>query len=570
MTEASWGAVPTGAGGLWRFGLWAPSATTVSLVLDGATHAMSRDDTGFWHVERPARDGLPYLFRIDAEDYPDPMSCRQSDGPQSPSLTVDARGFDWGPRWAGRPIEEAVIFELHVGAFTPEGTFDAAAARLPDLAALGVTVIELMPLSQFWGAQGWGYDGVLIRAPHPAYGSPDALRSLIQKAQGLGMAVILDLVMNHFGPFGNMLPAWCPEFFSDTPTPWGGGIAFDKPQVQAFFIEAALGWLRDYRLDGFRFDAVHQIRDGRDQLVLREVARALRAAAPDRPLLLITEDERNLPHLRETGFDAEWNDDWHNALHVALTGETQGYYRRFADDPFGHLATAMARGQVDEGQPSPEGPRGGPAAHLPWTAFVNANLTHDQAGNRAQGERLIALIGEEPARVVHAALLLMPFVPMLFMGEEEGSTAPFHFFCDPPDEEGREAVRKGRRRELQGIGYDTAGMPDPCAPFALAASRPYPAPDAARAADWRALTQRVIALRIGQVVPLLRSGKTGEGRVHRPAPRAFDVMWPFEAGTLRMRLALGDPVGGTPLATPFFALGAPDRDAYALEVEIQS
>ncbi|MBP0482170.1 malto-oligosyltrehalose trehalohydrolase [Sagittula salina] len=576
MSAALWGARPLEAD-RWRFALWAPSAREVMLQLDGTDHAMTRDAGGHWQTDVTARDGLPYVFRVDGEDRPDPLSRHQQGGPLSPSLTVDARRFDWGAPWDGRPLHDAVIFELHVGSFTTEGTFTAAARRLPDLAALGITCVELMPVSQFEGARGWGYDGVLIAAPHPAYGTPDELRAFVRQAQELGMMVLLDLVMNHFGPFGNALPAYAPEFFSDTHTPWGGGIDFAKLPVQAFFREAAVSWLKDYRLDGFRLDAVHEIRDGQDQRFLRDLAVKLREEVRDRPIHLICEDERNLTHLRENGFDAEWNDDWHNALHVALTGETQGYYDRFAADPFGDIAHALARGQVDEGQSrparngdGPDGylpPRGAPAAHLPWTAFVNANLTHDQAGNRPEGRRLISLVGEDPARTVHAALLLMPFVPMLFMGEEEGSTTPFHFFCDPPTDDGRDAVRKGRARELSAIGYDTSNIPDPCAVATMEACRPYPAPDPARAEDWRALTRQLTQIRAAKIVPLLASGKIGEGDVSRHG-RAFEVRWPFNAGRLHMRLSLGDPLPGPALEAPDFRLGQPGHDSFSIEVQI--
>lgn len=564
----TWGAQPLGDG-LWRFAIWAPAARRVALLLDGREIAMEGAPGGAWQCRVPARAGMSYLFRIDGRDLPDPAARAQLGGVEGPSVTVDPGGFDWGADWQGRPLEEAVIFELHVGTFTPEGTFAAAARRLADLAALGITAVELMPVSQFAGRRGWGYDGVLIRAPHPAYGTPDETRAFVAEAQRHGIMVLLDLVMNHFGPFGNFLPGYAPEFFTDRPTPWGDGIDFNRPEVQAFFREAAIGWLREYRLDGFRFDAVHEIRDGQDQRFMRELAAAIHALDLGRPVHLICEDERNLPHLREAGFDAEWNDDWHNAMHVALTGETQGYYSRFARDPFGDLARALARGQVDEGQPHPEQARGAEAAHLPWTAFVNANQTHDQIGNRALGERLITLIGDAPARVLHAALLCMPFLPMLFMGEEEGSEAPFLFFCDPPDEAGRAAVRKGRGAELMRIGYDLAGMPDPTGVEAMEVSRPYAPGDPERAGAWRDLTREVLDLRARRIVPLLKSGKTGLGEVTRHGPRAFAVRWPFEPGEIRMLLSLGAPAtGAVALAQPDFRLGDPARDAFGLEVEI--
>ncbi|MAU46030.1 MAG: malto-oligosyltrehalose trehalohydrolase [Yangia sp.] len=569
MTAPSpWGACPLGDGS-WRFSIWAPAARHVALLLEGRELAMEPGRAGDWSCRIPARPGMAYLFRIDGRDLPDPASRAQIGGVEGPSLTVDPEAFDWARTWSGRPLEEAVFFELHVGTFTREGTFAAAARRLPDLAALGVTGIQLMPVAQFMGRRGWGYDGVLIRAPHPAYGTPDELRAFVAEAQGHGMMVLLDLVMNHFGPFGNFLPEYAPDFFTDQPTPWGDGIAFHRPEVQAFFRDAALGWLREYRLDGFRLDAVHEIRDGQDQRFLRALSDEIRTLDLGRPVHLICEDERNLTHLREAGFDAEWNDDWHNVLHVALTGETQGYYSRYARDPFADLARALERGQADEGQPHPEGPRGTEAAHLSWTAFVNANQTHDQIGNRAHGERLISLIGEEAARVTHAVLLCMPFLPLLFMGEEEGSEEPFLFFCDPPDEAMRRAVRDGRRAELGRIGYDAEHMPDPTGPEAFEASRPYPAGDRARAESWRALTRDLLDLRARRIVPLLKSGKSGIGEVTRHGPRAFAVRWPFEAGEIRMLMSLGTPAtGAASLPACAFRLGDPTHDAFGMEVEI--
>lgn len=571
MSLPVWGATPLEQG-RWHFGLWAPAATEVALVLDGRVQPMQPGPDGRWSLETEAGPDMPYVFRVDGQDRPDPASRRQVDTVHGASLTVDPARFDWGRPWAGRPLEEAVIFELHIGSFTREGTFAAAQRRLPELAALGITALDVMPVSQFEGARGWGYDGVLNRAPHPAYGTPDEMRAFVRAAQEQGIMVLLDLVMNHFGPFGNYLPSYAPQFYTDTPTPWGDGIDFHRPEVRAFFLESALGWIEDYRLDGFRLDAVHQIRDESERHFMLELRDTLRARDRGRPIHLVCEDERNLPHLREQGFDAEWNDDWHNALHVALTGETQGYYERFADDPFGHLAHALAHGQVDEGQDIPgHGPRGAPASHLPWTAFVNSNHTHDQIGNRPNGERLLTLVGEETGRVIHAALLLMPFLPMLFMGEEEGSEAPFPFFCDPPDEDGREAVRKGRAGELGRLDYDVSRMPDPTGPRAMDLACPYPAPDAERAARWWLLTKELLALRRARIVPLLRSGDTGPGQVTRHGDKAFHVRWPFEGGEIEMLLALGAPASGAaPVDDPDFALGDPLADPFAIAVRIRS
>ncbi|GGG79833.1 malto-oligosyltrehalose trehalohydrolase [Salipiger pallidus] len=570
MSDGKWGAIPQGQG-IWRFSIWAPAAQEVALVLDDQLLAM-QESVGHWTLLTRAEPDMAYLFRIDGEDRADPASRRQVQTLNGPSMTVDAAGFDWGAPWRGRPWNEAVIYEMHIGSYTPEGTFAAAIDRLPELADLGITVLNVMPVSQFEGKWGWGYDGVLIRAPQPTYGTPDDMRAFVRAAQELGMSVILDLVMNHFGPWHNYLPGYAPEFYTKTPTPWGAGIAFHQPMVRAFFLEAALGWLDEYRLDGFRLDAVHQIRDRSDPHFLKLLHDTIRSTDRGRPIHLVTEDERNLPHLRDLGYDAEWNDDWHNALHVALTGETQGYYKRFAPDPFGDLAHALANGQVDEGQDNPiEETRGAPAAHLPWTSFVNSNHTHDQIGNRPHGERLLTLVGEETGLVLHAALMLMPFVPMLFQGEEIGSEAPFPFFCDPPDEAAREAVRKGRAKELGRLDYDITDMPDPTGPNAMDMACPYPSSDPERARRWQALTRQLASLRASHVVPLLASGDTGPGSVTRHGENAFHASWAFNGGTLNMLLCLGAPAtGATRPDTPVFSRGNPLSDDFAIDVWITS
>lgn len=564
-----WGAHP-GTDGNWDFAIWAPAAMRAELVLDGSAHEMGPVGDGGWQVSVAARDGLPYAFRLDGTDYPDPAARRQQGDVHGPSLTVDPARFDWGAPWQGRPWDEAVILEIHIGTFTPEGTFAAAADRLPELADLGITAIEIMPISQFHGAHGWGYDGVLLRAPHPSYGSPNEMRAFIRTAQSHGIMVILDLVLNHFGPFGNYLHAYAPQTFGGEATPWGDAIDFTRPEVRALLREAATGWIDEYRLDGLRLDAVHAIRDPSEPHFLIELLQTIRAQDRGRPIHLILEDERNLPDLRDAGYDAQWNDDWHNALHVALTGETQGYYEAHAADPFGDLARAMARGQVEQGQTRSDGTktRGAPAAHLPWSAFVNANLTHDQAGNRPEGERLLSLIGDEAGAVIHALLLLMPFTPMLFMGEEVGSTAPFPFFADPPPD-AVAALRAGRTKELQGIGYDTSAMIDPASPDTPRLCYPY-RDTGPRAQEWLRLTRELLSLRRAHLLPLLRSGKRGPGEVTRHGAKASHARWPFAAGTLDILVSLGAPASNAPRREPaLFSMGDPRRDAFAIDVRIE-
>ncbi|MEO1951148.1 malto-oligosyltrehalose trehalohydrolase [Thioclava sp.] len=564
-----WGAHP-GAEGNWDFAIWAPAAKRAELVLDGAAHDMTPVGDGGWQASVAARDGLPYAFRLDGTDYPDPAARRQQGDVHGPSLIHDPATFDWGDPWQGRPLDEAVILEIHIGTFTPEGTFTAASERLPELAELGITAIEIMPVSQFHGAHGWGYDGVLLRAPHPAYGSPDEMRAFIRAAQSHGIMVILDLVLNHFGPFGNYLHAYAPQTFGGEATPWGDAIDFTRPELRALLRDTATGWIDEYRLDGLRLDAVHAIRDPSKPHFLIELLQTIRAQDRGRPIHLILEDERNLPDLREAGYDAQWNDDWHNALHVALTGETQGYYAAHAADPFGDLAQAMARGQVEEGQTRADGTkaRGAPAAHLPWSAFVNANLTHDQAGNRPEGERLLRLIGDEAGAVIHALVLLMPFTPMLFMGEEVGATAPFPFFADPPPD-AVTALRAGRTKELQAIGYDTTAMIDPASPDTPRLCYPY-GDTGPRAQEWLRLTRELLSLRRTHVLPLLRSGKRGPGEVTRHGAKAFHARWPFAAGTLDILVSLGAPASNAPRREPaLFSMGDPRRDAFAIDVRIE-
>ena len=313
-----------------------------------------------------------------------------------------------------------MIYELHVGTFTPEGTLAAATGELPRLAALGVTAVEIMPLAQFGGDRGWGYDGVLPYAPHNIYGPPEDLAAFVDAAHANGLMVLLDVVYNHFGPDGNYLPLYAPEFFDPgRTTPWGAGIDYTRPPVRRFFIENALYWLTEYGIDGLRLDAVDQIVDPSRPELLLELAEELRRLP--RPVHLTTEDNRNVTHLHERGpggavtrHSAEWNDDLHNAAHVLATGETEGYYAGFAADPLGLMGRALAEGFAFQG----EGGRGAPSAHLPPAAFVDFLQNHDQTGNRALGERLICLTDAGTLEALTAILCLSPHIPLFFMGEE--------------------------------------------------------------------------------------------------------------------------------------------------------
>ncbi len=482
------------ADGSCRFRLWAPAAAAVELELDGGRRvAMAAPGEG-WHeaVVPDAPAGTRYRFVLPGGlAVPDPASRRNPEDPAGPSEVVDPLAHDWDDgAWRGRPWEEAVIYELHVGTFTPEGTFAAAAARLDGLAALGITAIELMPVAEFAGARGWGYDGVLPFAPESAYGTPGDLKRLVARAHALGLMVLLDVVYNHFGPEGNYLGAYAPQFFNPAhATPWGAAVNFDGPScgpVRDFFVHNALYWVEEYGFDGLRVDAVHAIRDGSDPDIVAAIARALREGpGRGRAVHLVLENDRNEARRLARGPDgapaqatAQWNDDVHHALHVLATGETDGYYADCADAPLARLGRALAEGFAWQGEPSrfrAGGRRGEPSAHLPPAAFVSFLQTHDQVGNRALGERLHALADPVRERAALACLLLSPQVPMLFMGEEWAASTPFLYFCDFPPALAR-AVTEGRRGEFAGFAAfaDEAArrrIPDPGDPGTFAASK---------------------------------------------------------------------------------------------------
>jgi maltooligosyltrehalose trehalohydrolase len=449
-----------------RFRLWAPGCARVELELDGTQRlAMHRLDDG-WHEcsHREAPAGTRYRFRLpDGLMVPDPASRSNPDDVHGASVVVDPLAYRWrDDGWRGRPWHEAVVYELHVGSFTPEGSFTAAAARLDELARLGITAIELMPVADFPGQRSWGYDGVLPFAPDAAYGTPDELKALVDTAHSLGLMVLLDVVYNHFGPEGNYLHAYCPEFFNPAhQTPWGAAINFDGAHngpVREFFRHNALYWVGEYHFDGLRLDAVHAIHDNSQRHIVCEIADALRSGpGREREVHLVLENERNEARLlsrdeRSTPAcaTAQWNDDLHHAAHALLTGESDAYYSDFAAQPVELFARALAEGFAYQGQPSPfrNGlAHGEPSAHLPGTAFVSFVQNHDQIGNRAFGERISALSDAARLEAVYACLLLSPHVPMLFNGEEFAASSPFLFFCDFGAEL-PQAVSQGRRAEF--------------------------------------------------------------------------------------------------------------------------
>jgi malto-oligosyltrehalose trehalohydrolase len=517
-----------------RFRLWAPAAQRVELRLYSGEYPAhypmrSAGEGWFEHFEPSARAGTCYCFRIDgALVVADPASRFNGEDAAGPSVVVDPASFDWGPQeWLGRPWNEAVIYEIHVGTFTPAGTFRAAIERLDHLASLGVTLLELMPVNDFPGRRGWGYDGVLPFAPDSAYGTPDDLKALIRAAHERQLGVLLDVVYNHFGPEANFLPQYAPQFLtSQHRTPWGDAMNFDADgsrTVREFFVHNALYWLEEFAFDGLRVDAVHAIRDASEEHILTAIGRAVRTGpGVGRHVHLIAENNANeaqrlgYPNQPDR-FDAQWNDDVHHCLHVLLTGETDGYYTDFAKAPAQQLARALAEGFVFQGEYSQHesGFRGTPSAQLPPTAFVNFLQNHDQIGNRPRGERLPTLVRNEAAlRAAVALLLLAPAIPMLFMGEEWGAREPFAYFCDFHPELAAQ-VRAGREQEFAGFarlkGGNSAPLPDAAAASTFEAAKLYwGGLEDPHAAEWLNFYKRLLAIRRSEIVPRIPTIKSAE------------------------------------------------------------
>ncbi|MBT2389105.1 malto-oligosyltrehalose trehalohydrolase [Streptomyces sp. ISL-1] len=462
------------------FEVWAPQAEErVTLWLEGEERPMARADgrAGWWHAEADAGGGARYGFALDGGPVlPDPRSRRQPDGPDGLSAVVDHGAYEWRHAWPGRGLGGAVLYELHVGTYTPEGTLDAAAERLGELAELGITHIELMPVCPFPGVHGWGYEGVSLWAVHEPYGGPEALKRFVDTAHGHGLGVVLDVVHNHLGPSGNYLPAFGPYFTATHHTPWGSAVNLDAPgsdEVRAYLLGSALAWLLDHRLDGLRLDAVHALADTRALTFLEELSTAVDAVSAEtgRPLFLIAESDLCDPRTTRPraagglGLHAQWNDDFHHALHTVLTGESQGYYADFAAAPLAALAKTLTRVFFHDGTYSAFRGRthGRPVdvTSTPAHRFLGYAQTHDQIGNRALGDRLSAALSPGLLACAAALVLTGPFTPMLFMGEEWGARTPWQFFTDHPDPELAEAVRSGRRREFAAHGWAAEQIPDP-------------------------------------------------------------------------------------------------------------
>ena len=516
MTKQFGHDVPFGASllssGTTRFRFWAPAQARVSVEVEGLSPVpMKAGEGGWFEAEVPCATGARYRYRLtNGLAVPDPASRAQMEDVHGPSLVVDPRSYEWRhAEWHGRPWHETVLYELHVGAF---GGFPGVQAALPGLAALGVTAIELMPLNDFPGGRNWGYDGVLPFAPDRSYGTPDELKALIDSAHGIGLMMFLDVVYNHFGPDGNYLSAYAPEFFrDDIATPWGAAIDFRRPEVRRYFTANALYWLHEYRFDGLRFDAVHAISEAGwlDEMA----AEVRRSVEPGRHVHLVLEHDGNVAdHLRRD-FDAQWNDDAHHVLHTILTGENDGYYADYGDQPARRLARALSEGFIYQGDPSAyrKGEKRGTLSNdLPPTSFVLFLQNHDQIGNRPFGDRLTEHVAPDVLEAAIALQLLCPHVPMIFMGEEEATTSPFLYFTDHTGDLAV-AVREGRRREFAGFkgfaaGEGTDTIPDPNELATFDRSRLIP--DAERGPARHRLYRELLRIRHEALIPRLEGARS--------------------------------------------------------------
>jgi maltooligosyltrehalose trehalohydrolase len=528
--------------------VWAPRPERVRLRRPGATDVeLEKTDAGWWRAPVQLADGDEYGFVLgDGEDLrPDPRSRRQPHGVHGASAWFDPSTFAWtDSAWTGRQLAGGLIYELHVGTFTPEGTLDAAIGRLEHLVSLGVTHIELLPVNGFNGVWNWGYDGVLWYTVHEAYGGPAAYQRFVDAAHGAGLAVIQDVVHNHLGPSGNYLPEYGPYLRSAQRNTWGDSVNLDEAAVRSFIVENALMWMRDYRVDGLRLDAVHALVDDADVHILQELAVATDALAAHvgRPLTLIAESDMNDPTLflpREAGgygLTAQWSDDWHHAVHVAVTGETAGYYADFADPEalvkvwtrgFYHDGTFSSFRERAHGKPIP--------ANVPSWRLVTFAQDHDQIGNRATGDRLSQTLSLERLAVAAVLTLTAPGTPMLFMGEEWGARTPWQFFTSHPEPELGEATARGRVAEFARMGWDESVVPDPQDPRTYERSKlDWSEPEAGEHARLLELYRRLAHLRrerpeltdpdAAQLSGRVVGGTTVDGRVYRLSRGGLEIL----------------------------------------------
>jgi maltooligosyltrehalose trehalohydrolase len=557
MNERHFGARLTSEGTTFR--LWAPAAQRVDLVLERQSCALTPGKHGWFETMVPAaKAGARYRFRIDGEiEVPDPASAFQPEDVFGPSEVIDHTNYTWRSNdWRGRPWHETVLLEAHVGAFTREGTYRAMVDKLDHLVETGITALELLPLADFAAKRNGGYDGVLWYTPDSVYGRPEDLKLLIDEAHLRGLMVFLDVVYNHFGPEGNYLGRYAPSFFTEAQTPWGSAIDYRVPQVRAFAIENALYWLNEYRFDGLRLDAVHAITELGEISMLHDLSLAAGqlAARTGRHIHLVLENDDNRVSLLDPAQDpprgkyhAQWNDDYHHAWHVKLTGEKQGYYRDFQRTPLADIARSLGSGFVYQGEASEHrggNARGEPSGDLPPTAFVNFLQNHDQIGNRAFGDRIEKHVKPEAIEAALAITLIAPAIPMMFMGEEWGSKAPFPFFCDFKGGLA-EAVRKGRRHEYA-WAYATYGddVPDPlCEATFRSAILDWEVRDGS-GRERLALVSRLLAIRRRYIMPRLADARFG--KAHAADDGLLTTDWRMGDGTKLTLLAnLSDkPIAG--------------------------
>jgi malto-oligosyltrehalose trehalohydrolase len=561
-----------------RFRLWAPKASSVGLLLAGSplrAFPMTRLDYGWFEtITSEAHCGTRYQFTIDGQQaVPDPASRWQPFGVHRASEVIDPEAFEWhDTNWHGRPWDAAVIYEMHVGTFSPQGTYAGAEAKLDYLAELGVTALELMPVSSFPGERNWGYDGVLPYAPAHSYGRPEELKRFIDSAHARNLMVFLDVVYNHFGPEGNYLWLYAPQFFSDRHhTPWGQAINFDGPDsrtVRDYFIHNALFWLEEYHFDGLRLDAVHAIADDSHPDILTELAETVRATLPGwRSVHLVLENDRNeARYLRRDAhgntrwYNAQWNDDFHHAVHTLMTGEASGYYSDYLQNPVWHLGRCLAEGYSYQGEASgyrKDELRGEPSRDLPSTSFVSFLQNHDQIGNRAFGERITDLTNAAALKTALAVLLLAPSPPLIFMGEEFAATTPFLFFCDfSPDLAAK--VSAGRRLEFVhsdqfSSPVPQAQIPDPSQERTFLRSKiDWTSLEQRAHQDWLEIYRRLLACRRDEIIPRIKDLAVGQAQFRILNSSALRVFWRFvQGGKLellanfgRTRVNCGEPPRG--------------------------
>jgi malto-oligosyltrehalose trehalohydrolase len=577
-----------------RFRLWAPRANAVALELADAVLPMVAEPKG-WFVLTTDRAGPGALYRyvVDGKTYPDPASRRQPEGVHGASEVVDPGMYAWAVSgWRGRAWEEIVLYELHLGTFSETGDFVGAIGHLDRISELGATAIELMPIGEFPGTRGWGYDGTYIYAPSSHYGRPEDLKRLVEACHARGLAIFLDVVYNHFGPEGNYLPAIAPDFFSDRHhTPWGDAIDFSGPRsrpVRDFVIHNALYWLEEFTFDGLRLDAVHAIRDDSDPDILTELAQAVRGRITDREIHLVLENDRNEARYltrnakRAVSYTAQWNDDLHHALHVLITGEDVGFYGDYTAQPAAHLGRALAEGFAYQGEASPfrgDKSRGEPSAALPATALIAFLQNHDHVGNQPFGTRLSTRAAEPALHAGITIVLLSPQIPLLFMGEEWASEGPFLFFCDF-EPRLAEAVREGRRSEFSQYpefrdAEARERIPDPTLPSTFERSKlDWTGPIRPAHAVWLARYQRLLAIRRREIVPRLSGMGEFAGHYRVLGTKSVAVEWRMGDGsTLELIANFGaEPVqapeiseGGRIVYVSGKTLGAPQSATFVLK-----